>query len=359
MLSLKWNGLPLPNSRGSSRKRDSKEVWLLRGLALTTFFNLVLLYKWYHPQTPTPLDDFQMLEFLRYRKPQFASWVPISNASEPGSRAVVTAVYNDLFTIPAATLGHSLRKAGTSARLILFHLPGRLSARALCILRAAGWEPLEVEQIPPPHNGAGIGYRFGDQYTKLRLWTLDVQGIRRVVYLDADTLVRRNFDELFDLPFPFAAVPDVYGNSGFKLHFNAGVLVLHPNSTTFESVHARMADARYNPRMAEQAFLNVYFGADAVRLPYVYNANLAIRERSPALWDALRDEMRIVHYTMPKPFPKDGKEIVEGARLERAIEKARKDRGGVHAEAVDWWSTAYKEFRMQDRVALGQCDVLT
>jgi len=308
---------------------------------------------------PTGTDSDRR-DLLRYRKPQFAPWTPIANTSDPNSRAVVTAVYNDLFTIPAATLGHSLQKAGTSARRILFHIPGRLSARALCILRAAGWEPLEVELISPPHEGAGIGYRFFDQYTKLHLWSLDtVLGVQRVVYLDSDTLVRRNFDELFDLPFPFAAVPDVYGNSGFKLHFNAGVLVLHPSNATFESVRARIADARFDPLYAEQAFLNVYFGADAVRLPYMYNANLAIRERSPALWDALRDEMRVVHYTVPKPFPKDGKGIVEGARLERAIDKARKDRGGVHAEAVDWWFTAYKEFRMQNRVALGQCDVLT
>ncbi|KAH8981672.1 glycosyltransferase family 8 protein [Lactarius akahatsu] len=351
MVSLPWNGSTLPYSRVSSRKRDSKDAWLLRGLALATFFNLVLLYKLYHPQTPTPLDDFQML------KPQFTSWVPISNASHPDSRAVVTTVYNDLFTIPAATLGYSLRKAGTSARLILFHLPGRLSARALCILRAAGWEPLEVELIPAPHDGAGINYRFGDTYTKLRLWTLDTLGIQRVVYLDADTLVRRNFDELFDLPFPFAAVPDVYGDSGFKLHFNTGVLVLHPSSAAFETMRARIADARFNPREADQAFLNVYFGADAVRLPYVYNGNLAIRERSPALWDALREELRIVHYTLPKPFPKDGKEIVEGKRLERAIERARKDRGGVHAEAIEWWFTAYEEFNVQNRDALRQCNV--
>ncbi|KAF8267129.1 nucleotide-diphospho-sugar transferase [Lactarius quietus] len=291
----------------------------------------------------------------RYRKPQFASWAPITNSSDPNSRAVVTAVYNDLYTIPAATLGHSIQKAGTSARRILTYIPGRLSARALCILRAAGWELQEVELIQPPHEGAGIGYRFVDQYTKLRLWSLDFQ---RVVYLDADTLVRHNFDELFELPFPFAAVPDVY-NSGFKLNFNAGVLVLHPNNATFESLYARIADARFNPLEAEQAFLNVYFGADAVRLPYMYNANLAIHERSPALWDALRDEMRIVHYTSPKPFPKDGKEIADGASLESAIHKARRNRGGVYAEAVDWWVAAYNEFRLQNRVALEQCDVLT
>jgi inositol phosphorylceramide glucuronosyltransferase 1 len=294
-----------------------------------------------------------------HREPQFASWVPIQNTSDPDSRAVVTALYNDLFTIPVATLGHSLHKTGTSARRILFHIPGRLSARALCIVRAAGWEPLEVGLIPPPHNGAGIGPRFVDQYTKLYLWSLDtLLGVRRVVYLDADMLVRRNFDELFDLPFPFAAVPDVYSQSGFKLQFNAGMLSLHPNTSTFESVRTRISDARYPAKEAEQAFLNLYFGADVVRLPYFYNANLAIRERSPALWDAIRNDIRIVHYTVPKPFPKNGKGIVDGQRLQSAIDKAKHDRGGVHVEAIDWWVDAYKEFKLQNQLALDQCDSL-
>ncbi|KAI0306229.1 nucleotide-diphospho-sugar transferase, partial [Multifurca ochricompacta] len=279
--------------------------------------------------------------------------------SDPNERAVVSALYNDLFAIPAATLGYSLQKSGTSARRILFHIPGRISAHALCIVRAAGWELLDVELIPPPHDGKGIGYRFGDQYTKLHLWSLDtLLALRRVVYLDADTLVRRNFDELFDLQFPFGAVPDVYPNSGFKLQFNAGVLVLHPNTSTFESALSRIPDARYPPTEAEQAFLNVYFGADVVRLPYMYNANLAIRDRSPAMWDALRDEIRIVHYTSPTPFPKDGKGVFAGARLERSINKARRYRNGAHAEAIGWWVEAYNEFRVQNRFALETCDRL-
>ena len=308
----------------------------------------------FNHESPNSTDsDRRKLTY--YSKPQFASWAPVANSSVLNSRAVVTTVYNDVYTIPAATLGHSIQKAGTSARRILFHIPGRLSARSLCILRAAGWQLVEVDLIPPPRNGAGIGHRFFDQYTKLRLWSLDVQ---RVVYLDSDTLVRRNFDELFELPFPFAAVPDVYPNSGFKLPFNAGVLVLHPSNATFENLYARIADARFNPLEAEQAFLNLYFGADVVRLPYLYNANLAIRERSPALWDALRDEMRIVHYTSPKPFPFEGTGISEGAHLERAIFQARKARGGVYAEVVDWWVTEYDEFRVQNQVALEQCDVL-
>ncbi|KAH9960028.1 nucleotide-diphospho-sugar transferase [Russula dissimulans] len=338
--------------RGSITRR-MKESWTIGALVLMTFLNFALLFKLTsHPQSITLLDDFQML------KPQFEAWAPAANTSDPNSRAVVSALYNDLFTIPVATLGHSLLKANTSARRILFHIPGRLSDRALCIVRTAGWELLPVDLIPPPRNGAGIGHRFGDQYTKLHLWSLDsLLGVNRVVYLDADTHVRRNIDELFDMPFPFGVVPDVYVKWGFQLHFNAGVLVLHPNYTTFERMRARIYDARFPPGEAEQAFFNVYFGADAVRLPYLYNANLAIVERSPELWQAMRDEIRIVHYTYPKPFPTDGKGIVDGLRLERAVEEAKSYRGGAYAEAIGWWIDAYHEFRTKHQLALEQCDV--
>jgi inositol phosphorylceramide glucuronosyltransferase 1 len=68
----------------------------------------------------------------------------------------------------------------------------------------------------------------------------------------------------------------------------------------------------------------------------------------------MRDEMRIVHYTSPKPFPKDGKEIADGARLERSVEKARRQNGGIHAEEIDWWMDSYIHFRQQNRMVLDQ-----
>jgi len=48
--------------------------------------------------------------------------------------------------------------------------------------------------------------------------------------------------------------------------------------------------------------LNHYFGAQAVRLPYAYGGNLAIKERSPEMWEAMQKDMRIIHYTLGKPF---------------------------------------------------------
>jgi len=43
--------------------KRTKETWTLRGLALMTFLNIVLLFKLSHPQTIALLDDFQMLWF--------------------------------------------------------------------------------------------------------------------------------------------------------------------------------------------------------------------------------------------------------------------------------------------------------
>jgi hypothetical protein len=55
----------------------------------------------------------------------------------------------------------------------------------------------------------------------------------------------------------------------------------------------RFYHTRDSPQEAELTFLNPYFGVDIARLPYVYDANLAIRELRPAFWHASRDEMHI------------------------------------------------------------------
>jgi alpha-N-acetylglucosamine transferase len=54
------------------------------------------------------------------------------------------------------------------------------------------------------------GYKlslYAECWTKLRMWELDDE-FDRLCYLDADMLVVRNPDHLFDLPGDFLAVPD-------------------------------------------------------------------------------------------------------------------------------------------------------
>ncbi|KAI0677291.1 nucleotide-diphospho-sugar transferase [Trametes maxima] len=211
-------------------------------------------------------------------------------------------MYNDAFAVPIATLGHSLNKVNSVARRIIFYLPSRVSPRALCIATMAGWEAYPVDRVDPPADG-GVHSHFIDQFTKLKLWNFEDLGIKALVYLDADTLVRRNFDELFALPFNFAAVPDVYiDDPGFTIGFNAGVMFVRPNGGAFRDLVSHINTANYSHWEAEQAYLNVFYGADTVRLPYVYNGNIAIKRRNPRLWEGLQDELRLIHFSLVKPF---------------------------------------------------------
>jgi glycogenin glucosyltransferase len=160
--------------------------------------------------------------------------------------------------------------------------------------------------------------------------------------------VRRNFDELFFLPFNFAAVGDVFDQDdrvGFRMSFNAGVLFVRPSTAIFNDMLAKLEIAKYPPFYAEQAFLNVYFGTQTVRLPYVYNANLAIKLRSPGYWAALQDEVRIIHYTVDKPFPRVPMGPLE---MKAFFEERKQIRNGVWGPEMEMWQAAWRNASDED-----------
>lgn len=286
----------------------------------------------------------------------------LSSFSQPNPKenAIVTSLYTDSFATAIATLGHSLNKVNSTASRLLLYLPEKVSPRALCIATSTGFVPHPISRIPPPRGGKGVFWKFMDQYSKLNIWTLSDSGIKAAVYLDADTLVLSNFDELFNLPYNFAAVPDVYvDGQGWSLSFNAGVLFLRPSREVFEDMLSKIATASYNMHEAEQSFLNHYYGAEVVRLPYAYNANLAIKSRKPEVWADVKREARIVHYTLVKPFlaedDNSGKAVVEMRRMETNAAKKMSQYGGLFKEEVQDWLDMWKDMRRTFADALTEC----
>ncbi|KZP20529.1 glycosyltransferase family 8 protein [Athelia psychrophila] len=298
--------------------------------------------------------------------------------SDPSKHAIVSTLTSDAYTIAVAVLAHSALEANTSARLILTYPENSttISASALCIARVAGWELHPVPLIPAPNGGKGVTqHRYLEMFTKLQIWGLD-SIVERVVYLDADMLVMRNFDELFALPWDFGAVPDVYTNGrGFDTTFNAGVLALRTSSHALEEMRRVLGDlneeakegrASIPPAEAEQAFLNAYYAADVVRLPYVYNANLAIKQESPVLWDTMvaKKEIRVVHYTLVKPFViikkvdsrgGDEMKVVLGEELKKINLDARGKHGGLWREEMTWWWSAYERMMLEKGDEIREC----
>ncbi|KAG6906123.1 hypothetical protein DXG01_015797 [Tephrocybe rancida] len=331
---------PLPSSTSQSPRRRPR--WI--GIAICAT-GAAIVFIWaarqvlFGPPPYSPMFDYQHLDP--------PALVPLSSSSTPSSetRAVVSTLYSDSYAIGAAVLAYSLQIANITAPLLLLpYLHGRISDEALCVVRAAGWTPTPVPFIPPPHGGRGIYYRFFDQYTKLNIWGLSVS---RAVYLDADTLVRRNFDELFEMPWAFGAVPDIYGDKrGFTVGFNAGVMVFRPDGEVLRRMKNALETARYPLEQAEQSFLNLFFSGSAVRLPYAYNANLAMKKVAPALWAGMEQEIRVVHYTLVKPFvderDRSGKMLRDDERLQQIMDEAAKAKGGLFKEEVGWWRETYE-----------------
>ncbi|KAF4574524.1 hypothetical protein EYR36_005868 [Pleurotus pulmonarius] len=278
----------------------------------------------------------------------------------PQRRAVATTLYSSNYAIATAVLAHSLRRANVTSRLLLIYIEGRISEEALCITRAAGWEPLPVPFIPPPHHGDGILEWYQDQYTKLNIWSLDQHGVDRLVYLDADTLVLRNIDELFDIPFNFAAVPDVFAPDdprGFSLSFNAGVLALRPSSKILADMTKKIETANFPLEQAEQSFLNAYFASKRALLPYIYNAGIVIKRQSSDLWEELKREMKIMHFTNVKPFLQENQaahRILSEGELEAAIDGAS-ERKGLYSEEIEIWRETYRKMMRDKGDIISRC----
>ena len=70
---------------------------------------------------------------------------------------------------------------------------------------------------------------LGITFTKLKIWTLTQ--FKKCVFLDADTLVLQNIDELFDRD-ELSAAPDI----GWPDCFNSGVFVFIPSMETYDSL---------------------------------------------------------------------------------------------------------------------------
>lgn len=264
----------------------------------------------------------------------------------------MTSLANDADGVGVVVLGHSIAKVHSSTRRIVIYLPRAVSGYTLCHVQAAGWELLPVhdtQSTPVGHNA--------ERYLKLWSWALDKPPaqLTSVVYLAPNTIVTQNFDELFDLPFVFGAALDAHTDfRGFTLEFNSGVMALRPNSTVFFDMISKVRKA---PVDDEEGFLNLYYGQQAFRLPHVYNGNLAIKARSRIYWDAIRDGIRILHYTVTSPFDRQPacRKVRSGPnpctlegiwnpeRHRDHMERTIREMGGYYRPEVELWRSLYNE----------------
>jgi glycogenin len=256
-------------------------------------------------------------------------------------KAYVTMLCNgDGYVTGAEVLGKSLVASGSKVPRLAM-VTSDVTAEGRARLEAQGWEIRDVEPIANPTPGALLAFsRFAMVYTKLRAWELT--DLTRLVLLDADTLVLKNVDDLFDRP-GFAAAPDFF----LPDRFNSGVMVLQPSKETFARMVGALSDSpSYDG--GDQGFLNTFFSdwyamPAAHRLPAGYNLPNFIHQFAnghPNLKATLAREAKILHYMVQKPWQAPstltgGSAAWWSRYFEAHPEKARVWKDRIH-EIEDW-----------------------
>ena len=288
-----------------------------------------------------------------------------------------TLITNTKYLSGLLTLDASLKSAGSRYPLVALYTES---------FPQEGLDALDKRKIPKKripyllpktHKDFANDPRFYDCWSKLTPFSL--VEYERVVQLDSDMVVRRNMDELMDLPLDgsemggkgervFAASHACLCNPLNKPHYpkdwirencaftaqhsnpekaqvegvasdygitmpNGGLQVVIPNNGTYERILNAMQDDKTSSYdFSDQSLLGDVFHGRWVPLPYIYNALKTLRWKGvhDAFWSD--DHVKCVHYILsPKPWD------------ETEEDRSQSDRDGSH----QWWWDAHLR-RLED-----------
>src|SRR5262245_60895119 len=127
-------------------------------------------------------------------------------------------------------------------------------------------------------------------FTKIALWRQTQ--FRKIVYLDADVVVLRALDELFNIEAPFAAAPDI----GWPDAFNTGVMVIAPDMGEYWALQT-MAASGDSFDGADQGLLNQYYEhRDWHRLKFTYNCTPSAQYQWEPAYRYYKRDIGAVHF---------------------------------------------------------------
>ncbi|XP_078245252.1 glycogenin-1 isoform X5 [Pogona vitticeps] len=173
---------------------------------------------------------------------------------------------------------------------------------------------------------------LGVTLTKLHCWELTQYS--KCVFMDADTMVLSNIDELFERE-ELSAAPD----PGWPDCFNSGVFVYRPSIETFNQL-LQLATEQGSFDGGDQGLLNAFFSNWATtdiskHLPFIYNlSSISIYSYLPA-FKAFGTNAKVVHFLgrmKPWNYTYDSKA--------KSIKEDPQDPTMVHPEFLNmWWET--------------------
>ncbi|XP_062612722.1 glycogenin-1-like [Saccostrea cucullata] len=217
-------------------------------------------------------------------------------AERGDKEAFVTLATNDTYALGCLVLGNSLRqRAKTTCKLVVMVTQGVSQSMRNQLSRV--FDMIYDVNLLDSRDSANLQLLgrpdLSVTFTKLHCWRLTM--FEKAVFLDADTLILQNVDELFDRE-ELSAAPD----AGWPDCFNSGVFVFRPSEETYNSL-IKFAMSQGSFDGGDQGLLNMYFRDWATKdiarhLPFIYNVvSQAFYSYLPA-FTQFKDSVKIVHF---------------------------------------------------------------
>ncbi|KAI3458736.1 hypothetical protein Pfo_015399 [Paulownia fortunei] len=233
--------------------------------------------------------------------------------SKSSEEAYVTLLYGDEFLLGVRVLGKSIRDTGSTKDMVALVSDG-VSDYAKKQLQADGWIVKTISLLENPNQVHPK--RFWGVYTKLKIFNMT--NYKKVVYLDADTIVVKNIEDLFKCQ-KFCA------NLKHSERLNSGVMVVEPSEQVFKDMMTKV-NTMHSYTGGDQGFLNSYFPDFAnarifdphaspeelksrsipqmERLSTLYNADVGLYMLANK-WMVDEEELHVIHYTLGPLKPWD------------------------------------------------------
>lgn len=247
--------------------------------------------------------------------------------SEESGRYAYTALTDAAYVGLTSVMLASLVETGTRHPIVVMCLDDvTREQRALLASSGPNVELRDIERIEPPAN---VGIPHPAWIVSLsRLHMLGFEEFDKMVFLDSDTIVTTNIDELFSRP-SLSACSHHYPIRPDRVSLNAGVVLFSPDRRLYRRIVERIIHlpsplAPHNWSLSDQEILIALHSTEAFArawreehgirleqrwrmLDYRYNAIVGLNRLQAADWDAAR--AKVLHYTCgPKPWTTESRE---------------------------------------------------
>lgn len=202
----------------------------------------------------------------------------------------------DVYVCGAIAAAQSIRMSGSKRDLIIL-VDQTITGYHRSGLEAAGWKVREIQRIRNPKAEKDAYNEWN--YSKFRLWQLT--DYNKIIFIDADMLILRNIDFLFNLP-------EVSATGNDASLFNSGVMVVEPSNCTYHLLIDNI-DKFESYNGGDQGYLNEIF-TWWHRVPRYMNFLKHIwdvndeneKEMKTRLFGAEPPVLYVLHYLGQKPW---------------------------------------------------------